>query len=220
VIAGSRASYRSFALAAALVGWAAVALQSYITINNSLSAGHGIGHGLVVFFGFFTVTTNIFMALVLTAHGLGSRAPFWALFRRPVVITSAAACMIVVGITYFFLLRRLWNPQGLQHVVDVALHYVMPTLAAIFWWVVVPRGTVGWSRVGSMLVYPMVYLVYVFVRGPLAGSYPYYFIDVNTLGLARSLLNAAALAAFFLLVLAVMILASNHRARGPSQPGN
>lgn len=217
MIAGSTGGHRPFASAAALIGWAAVVLQAYLTVGNSLAAGHGIGRGLVMFFGFFTVTTNVFMALVLTAHALGSGAPFWALFRRPVVVTSAAACMLVVGITYFFLLRRLWNPQGLQHVVDVALHYVMPILAAIFWWLVVPRGSVGWARVGSMLVYPMAYLVYVFIRGSLVGSYPYYFIDVSTLGLVRSLLNAAALSAFFLVVLTVMIFAKSLRDGRPGR---
>ena len=203
--------HRRFALVAAVIGWAAILLQMGLTVNNSLVAGHGIGHGLVIFLGFFTVTTNIFIAVVFTAHVIESAAPFWAFFRRPVVVTGAVACMIVVGITYYFLLRRLWNPQGLQYFVDVTLHYVMPILTAGFWWMAVPPRTVGWSGVGRMLVYPIAYLLYVFVRAPLVGSYPYYFIDVNTLGLGRALLNAAAMTAFFLLVLALLIVVNNQR---------
>ncbi len=203
--------HRKLAVVAAVIGWAALILQMGLTVRNSLVTGHGIGHGLAIFFGFFTVTTNTFIALVLTAHAVGSNAPFWAFFRRPVVVTCATACMITVGITYFFLLRHLWNPQGLQYFVDVTLHYVMPVLTALFWWLAVPPRTVGWGAVGAMLIYPVAYLLYVFARAPLVGSYPYYFIDVNTLGLARALLNAAAMTAFYLLVLALLIVLDSRR---------
>ena len=203
--------HRRFALVAAVIGWIAIVLQMALTVNKSLATGHGIGHGLVVFFGFFTVTTNIFMALVLTAHAFESGAPFWVFFRRSVSVTCATACMIVVGTAYYFLLRRLWSPQGLQYVVDVLLHYVMPILAAAFWWVTVPARAVPWSGVGNMLVYPVGYLLYVLARGPLVGSYPYYFIDVNALGLERTLLNAAAMSAFFLVVLALLLVLNRRR---------
>jgi hypothetical protein len=203
--------HRRFALVAAVIGWAAILLQMRLTVHNSLVAGHGIGHGLVIFFGFFTVTTNIFIALVLTARAVESNAPVWAFFRRPAVVTCATACMVIVGVTYFLLLRRLWNPQGLQYYVDVTLHYVMPILTAAFWWLAVPRGSIAWSGVGSMLVYPIAYMVYVFARGPLVGSYPYFFIDVNTLGLQRALVNAAGMTAFFLLVLVLLIVVNNQR---------
>ena len=208
--------HRTFALAAALTGWAAVALQMGLTLRNSLAAGHGIGHGLVIFFGFFTITTNIFAALVLTAHAGRFQSSFWQFFRRPVVITSATLSMVIVGAIYFFVLRRLWQPQGLQYVVDVLLHYVMPPVTLAFWWRVVPRGAVRWNGLGAMLVYPLAYLVYVFARGPLVGSYPYFFIDVTTLGLSRALLNAAGVALLFLVVLSLMLLANHHRAPHPT----
>ena len=80
--------------------------------------------------------------------------------------------MIMVGITYFFLLRRLWNPQGLQYFVDVTLHYVMPILTAAFWWLAVPPRTIAWSSVGSMLIYPIAYLLYVLARAPLVAPIP------------------------------------------------
>ena len=159
--AGGQGTNRGLALAAALLGWAALVLQLGLTINNTLVAGQGAAHGLVVYFGFFTILTNIFAALVSTAHVTTSAAPVWKFFRNPVAITSATASILVVGSVYFFVLRRIWNPQGLQLVVDVLLHYVMPLLTLVFWWVVVPRGAVNWSvvsyvkvRLGPASVFP------------------------------------------------------------------
>ena len=176
--------------------------------------GTAVAHGLVIYFGFFTITSNIFAALCFTAEATGATTPFWAFFRRPGIITCATACMTVVGLSYFFLLRKMWNPQGAQYVVDVLLHYVMPPVTLLFWWLVLPRRSIRWSGWREFLVYPLAYLVYVFARAPFVGSYPYYFIDANALGLPRALLNCAGITALFLVVLAVMIVVNN---RGPSR---
>jgi hypothetical protein len=197
----------------ALLAWTAVGSQLYLTVHKSLTAGDGIAHGLVIYFGYFTITSNIFAALCFTAAATGSTTPFWSLFRRAGVVTCATACMIVVGLSYFVLLRKIWNPQGAQYVVDVLLHYVMPPVTLLFWWIVTPPRAVRWS-VRQFMTYPLAYLVYVLVRAPLVGSYPYYFIDANALGLPRALLNCAGITALYLVVLVALLLANN---RGPSR---
>jgi hypothetical protein len=206
---------RRLALAAALVGWAALGGQLALTLKNSLAAGHGIAHGLVIYFGFFTITSNIFAALCFTAGATDDAGRISAFFRRPGIITCATACMVVVGLSYFFLLRKMWNPQGAQYAVDVLLHYVMPPVTLLFWWLVVPRRAIHWSGYRAFLAYPLAYLVYVFARAPLVGSYPYYFIDANALGLLRALRNSLGITALFLVVLSSLILLNN---RGPSTP--
>ena len=205
---------KTFALLAAFLGWAALGGQLALTVRNSLADGHGVAHGLVIYFGFFTITSNIFAALCFTAEATGTTTSFWAFFRRPGIITCATACMTVVGLSYFFLLRKMWNPQGAQYVVDVLLHYVMPPVTLLFWWLVLPRRSIRWSGWREFLVYPLAYLVYVFTRASLVGFYPYYFIDANALGLPRALLNCAGITVLFLVVLAVMIVVNN---RGPSR---
>ena len=122
---------RTFALLAALFGWAALGGQLALTVRNRVAAGHGMAHGVVIYFGFFTITTNIFAALCFTAEATDARGRFWEFFRRPGIVTCATACMVVVGLSYFFLLRKMWNPEGAQYVVDVLLHYVMPPAAVV-----------------------------------------------------------------------------------------
>ena len=63
----------------------------------------------------------------------------------------------------------------------------------VFWALAVPRGALAWRHTPWLLVYPLVYLVYVFARGEVFGLYPYDFIDVGKLGYEAALSNAAGL---------------------------
>jgi hypothetical protein len=47
-------------------------------------------------------------------------------------------------------------------------------------------------------VYPTIYLVYALIRGSIAGSYPYPFIDGAGLGYARTMLNSFGLLFVFI----------------------
>jgi hypothetical protein len=55
-------------------------------------------------------------------------------------------------------------------------------------------------------VYPFAYFVYVIGRGEVLGTYPYFFVDVRTLGLLGALRNALAILIFYLFVAWLMAL--------------
>jgi hypothetical protein len=187
-------------MAAACTGWAALLVQLGLTLTLVVAQGRGWPMGLVIYFGFFTVLTNLLAALVLTAWLLKPASAALRLLTSPVTVTTAAAAITIVGLVYFFILRHTWKPEGAQFVADAALHYVMPVLFVVFWAWVVPAGSIGMARAPWLLVYPLVYLVYVFARGEVFGLYPYGFIDVTQLGYAAALRNAFGLLLAYSLV--------------------
>lgn len=67
----STAARRTFAEGVALLAWAALALQFWLTVNIVLAQGRGFVIALVVFFGFFTALTNLLAALVTTECAAG-----------------------------------------------------------------------------------------------------------------------------------------------------
>lgn len=82
------------------------------------------------------------------------------------------------------------------------LHTVTPLMAVIGWLPFGPRGQIDARVVAGSLVYPLLWLAFTLVRGPLAGDfYPYPFLDVGEHGYPRVLLNAL-LVALLLLALA------------------
>jgi hypothetical protein len=97
-------------------------------------------------------------------------------------------------------LRNLWHPEGLQLVVDELLHSVIPVLFLLYWLIFVPKGLLQWKNVFSWLIYPVVYIVFVLLRGKSSRFYPYPLINVNDLGYSKVLLNCCGLFIAFLLL--------------------
>ncbi len=174
----------------ALAGWFALTLQLYIIITNNIANDTSVVDGIIKFFSFFTVLTNILVALSLTA-GLISPASGMGKFFSLVSVKSAIAVYIaVVSIIYNFVLRQLWNPQGLQLIADILLHQVIPFLYGFYWIAFVPKGGLAWKFPVRLLIYPLIYLTYIIVRGAATGHYPYPFMDVTQIGTEQVLLNA------------------------------
>ncbi len=194
-----------YAAGAAILGWSALVVQLYIICALRLSTGASLVGGLFNFISFFTILTNLLVALALTLSlprtGSGP-APF---FSRPAVSTGIAASIALVGITYSLLLRQLWQPQGLQLLADMLLHDVMPVVYLFYWWRFVPRSALRWRLIAAWALYPALYLLYALVRGKLFGLYPYPFIDAAQLGYAQVMLNSAGMLTGFIAIAALLI---------------
>ncbi|MBO6719545.1 MAG: Pr6Pr family membrane protein [Rhizobiaceae bacterium] len=187
-----------------LLGVSAVIIQFWLAIGRFTVEGLSVAASVVRFFAFFTILTNIFVVLV---HAAGLFAGRFAFFRRPLVVRSALVAIAIVGIVYHLLLAQLWNPQGLQYVTDIMLHYAAPVLM-IVWWIAYGRtGDARWRDIPLMLAYPIVYVCYIFVRAPLAGEVPYPFLDYLENGWPHVLQMIAAILALFVAVSALAVAA-------------
>lgn len=77
-------------------------------------------------------------------------------------------------------------------------HTLSPLLGVVWWAGAVDRGLLRpWHPV-VWLTYPIAHLAYWLVRGPIVGAYPYFLIDVDTLGYAVVAVWTAVLVAGFL----------------------
>jgi len=197
---------RVFALCVAVIAWLSVLLQCRLSLQLATQKGLSIGGGLEVFFSYFTVLTNLLIGVSLTLSSTGPSSALGQWFSRPGVAAGIAASIAFVGLSYHLLLRDAWNPQGMQLAADVMLHYAVPALYVIYWWLVYSRATLRWIHPLIWSIYPTMYLVYALIRGRLVGSYPYPFIDAGELGYGRTLLNSIGLL-FVFLALGVLFVA-------------
>ncbi len=181
--------------AIALLGWFALGLQLWLMMSNPAPPGPALS--LLNFFSFFTILTNILIALSMTfaaSPGAGGAAGF---FKRASVRTALTLYIAVVGAVYFLILRHTWDPQGWQLVADRLLHYAIPVLALLDWIFVTPKQGLKPAHTLRWLAYPAAYGAYVLLRGAADGFYPYPFLDVSALGYGRALINLAGLVALF-----------------------
>lgn len=202
----SQNKVRRFSTLLAVLGWAAVLTQLYLSVEAEIRAGRGAAFGVLMYTGYFTLLTNIFCAAVASAHAWPkSTAKLGEALRAPWVVSAATLSIVMVGSIYFALLRNMYNPQGINFWVNSTLHYVIPPLFMIFWWQIIPRGGLVLSDVWRMLTYPVAYLIYLIVRGEATGLYPYFFIDVPRIGYGHALTNAALISGVFALSAVLMV---------------
>jgi len=206
-------TYRIFSGLAALLGWLALALQLLLSIQLTMANGQGAWAGVWFYLGYFTISTNVLVALALTAAACGPRGAISRFFGRVDVQTAAAMSIAIVSAIYNVLLRQLWQPHGWQIVADMTLHDVMPALFLLYWWLAVPKVTLRFRQVIIWQLYPAVYFAYVLVRGAINGWYPYPFLDVPTLGYLRVLIDAIAVLLVFIVVALLLVTLGRWQAR-------
>jgi hypothetical protein len=186
----------------AAVAWLAVGLQIWLVMQtytaNGESAIRAVGHTL----SYFTVLTNLVVALVTTASATTSVVPgeLDSFLTRPGTMTAVAVYIFVVGLVYSLFLRSVWDPTGLNKVADVALHDAVPVLYVVYWLIFVPKKNLKWTQPFYWLIYPLAYFLYALVRGEITGKYPYWFADPTVLGYPRALANSAVLLIGFLVL--------------------
>lgn len=167
-----------------MTGWFALIAQFYISMQNNIVPADEL---IIRYFSYFTILTNILVALCFTSILLGQvRGSF---FTKPDTLTATAVYITVVALIYNLILRFTWEPKGLQLIVDELLHLIVPILFVVYWFLFVPKDSLKWTGTFSWLIYPFIYLMFILFRGAASGFYPYPFVDVAKYGYGTVFVN-------------------------------
>ena len=213
----------AFAVRAARLGFAALGIAAIVEAVVDRTGG------LVNFFSFFTIESNLVAIVVLLVGGaVDPRARGWAWVRGAVTFF-----MVVTGIVYAVLLANA-DVGLIAAWVNSVLHEVLPAVLLVDWlcfppWPfgpVVGGPVVGGSVDGgrpwpalAWLAYPLAYLAYSLSRGAAVGWYPYPFLDPrHPGGYGRVALYCVVLAAMMaLLALGIAAAGRWRAARGAAR---
>lgn len=158
------------------------------------------GTSTVVMFSYFTNLSNLII-IIMAAALLFGRGRLYNWFKSPVVQSACCLYIAFVGLGFWFILGGPGTvPTFLDWIPQLTAHTLSPILGVVFWVRCVPRGELNGRHPFWWLLYPIGYLVYWLIRGPLVGYYPYFFIDVNALGYSGVALWSGALIVMFLLL--------------------
>ncbi|WP_341224347.1 Pr6Pr family membrane protein [uncultured Arcticibacterium sp.] len=191
---------KNIAIALALIGWFAVIAQYVLMIENRVTS---TTEATIRFFSFFTILTNTLVAIYFTYLALGKNSK---LLSKPGSLTAITVYILVVGLVYQFVLRAIWEPTGLQKIVDELLHSVVPVTTLIFWYLYEEKSKIELKNIINWLVYPLVYLVFVLLRGSISDFYPYPFVNVLEIGMPQVLTNSVILLLVFIVLSAAFVL--------------
>lgn len=182
----------------AITAWLALGLQLYILVKNTDTSGLTKIQATGRFFSYFTILTNLLVAVCLSFIIVKPGTVPGRFFSKPSTLSAITLYIFIVGLVYNTILRYIWEPTGLQKWVDEALHVAVPLLFVIYWLLFVPKGSLKWIYSLHWLIYPFIYLLYALSIGAFSGFYTYPFINVTALGYSKVLLNAAVLMIVFI----------------------
>ena len=190
----------------AIICWAGLAIQFSDTYANQ----HHVTTTLWVLARFFTVLTNLLVALVMTWLAIGRRT-------SPELVAGATLSIILVGAVYYGLLQGLHHLTGAAQLANLLLHRASPICMSLWWLIFAPRNRLKWNAPWLWVAYPVVYFVYVVGRGQVDGRYPYPFIDVGHLGWVQVGLNAGGIALAFVIAGFLLVLIDHWRPLGSTR---
>lgn len=165
-----------FALLAMGTGLVGLALDFYVIAGvMGPPQNRSVPSFLVYYWTFLTNLSNTVLILIYLAD-LGAGWLWW--LRNPVFKAGMVGIIMLVMFFYHFMLGP-YLPD-LPMAIDISnmlLHYVTPAMFLIWWLVWSPHGAVRLRDVPAMLLPGLAYVLYVELRGPLVGEYPYTILD-------------------------------------------
>lgn len=174
----------------------------------------------VNFFSYFTNLSNIIGAGVFLFCG-----GYWfaTRHRQPhgadLVRGLAVVCLVITWAVYNLLLVD--EPLGaLQPWVNVVVHQIMPIAVFVDWLLDPPVRRLRFGQTAWWLAFPVLYITYTMIRGPVADWYPYPFLNpANVGGYGGVAPYAVAIAVGFVLVVLAVTALGNRFGRARTELG-
>ena len=191
----------------ALIALFTVIIQFNLMLENRVAS---VPETVIRFFSFFTILTNSLAAIYFMIYFLAQKNSRFYNVIKPGNLTAVTVYITIVGLVYQVALRHVWEPKGMQKIVDELLHSIIPVLVIIFWYFYENHKAVQIKSSLRWLLYPLVYLFYILIRGHFSNFYPYPFINVVQLGYKVVVFNSIILVVVFAFV-SVLFIKIGHK---------
>lgn len=177
--------------------WFALIPQFFITISSNQAPWY---ENFIRYFSYFTLLSNAMVAISSTVLLISPNSNWGRFFARTTTATAIAVYITIVALIYNTILRPLYQFEGLQKILNEVQHVIVPVLFVLYWCVFVNKSSLQWKDFLPWLWYPLIYILFVLIRGSFSGFYPYPFINLDDLGLRQTLINAAGMSMLFVLM--------------------
>lgn len=162
---------------------------------------------------YFTIWTNTLVGLTCAWVALGGREP--AKVQGGLLLSIA-----MVAIVYHVLLAHLRDYRGIDMVIDLMLHTLIPLGFAGYWLAFVQKADLSYPDILPWLILPLLYCIVAMLRAAFVdGRYPYHFLNLDDLGPLRTGLNIFGLLVVFSGFGALIVWAGQRLGRRPAFAG-
>jgi hypothetical protein len=183
--------------ACVLVG---IVIQLFVSANNEMAFGSSPLTRALNIFVYFTIDSNLLVGVSCLLLAIDPRrsSTVFAVIRMMGLVGIA-----VTGLVFHVVLSRLLDLDSWAQVANQLQHTVVPVLAVTGWIMLGPRGLTSPRIARLTVIFPLAYMAFTVIRGPLASDfYPYPFADAKRLGYLAVTVNAFWVALLFVVVAA------------------
>ncbi len=149
---------------------------------------------------YFTIWSNLVVAIAVTLLALNPRRD--GTWMR-IVRLDALLMITVTAIVYAVVVAPAITVTGWEHISNPWVHIVTPLLTLGVWVLAGPRGWISRRIVIGSLLIPVIWIVFMLIRGEISGVYPYGFCNVAALGYPQVFLNLILIVVFTLVLAAI-----------------
>jgi len=111
---------------------------------------------------------------------------------------TGVVAIAVTGVVFHAVLARLLDLESWALVANNLLHTVVPVMGVLGWVIFGPRGLTSRRVMWLSVLFPLAWLAFTLIRGPIVHFYPYPFVNVIRLGYGRVLVNCVWVAVLYL----------------------
>lgn len=172
---------------------------------------------VVRFFSYFTIQSNL---LVLAATVPLIRDPAYDGARWRVIRLDALLGITITGIVFAVMLADTYRPVGLAWWANLGMHYVTPVMALLGWLLFGPWDRMGGAVIPKALIWVVLWIAWTLAMGAVTDFYPYFFLDVRTLGYGAALRNIGIINGMGLAFLLAFYGVDRWRASSASRTGS
>jgi len=187
-----------------VMGAVATAISFFNTVPEQMADGRSLFGAVMHFFSFYTNWTNILLVLIYLDALFG-----WTKLSSAASGVTGLSSIIMVMIVYHFLLSPNHNPQGIDEITTLVMHYITPVVFTLFWMTNKHVGALRWRDLYKFTVFPTAFLVFTYAKAAATGEYPYDFLDLSLNGVGGVAPVIGAIVVLILLLGSLAILYEN-----------
>ncbi|MGZ3692456.1 MAG: Pr6Pr family membrane protein [Pseudobdellovibrio sp.] len=202
---------KALILLTSVLGFAALIIQMISSVERKLEQGFSLLYALNHYFSYFTIIINSTVAvLFLTLYFFpNSKCANW--FKKSTVNGALCLYILVVGLIFYALLYPTSTETGIQALASHILHGFVPLAYAYLWYSEFSNKDLAYHDSFKWLVVPLVYFIYLIIRGAIINAYPYFFVDVSKYGYVTVLEFAIGILLFFTALGCLLVFADKRR---------
>jgi hypothetical protein len=179
----------------------------YDDIHSLILNEKSYSNCLVYYYSYFTIQSNL--AVGITSLMLLFKSDYSKKWFR-ILQLDGIICITITCIVYNIALRHDHKLKGIIILTNEALHVIIPFLSALYW---ILYGFVQKldKKITVFAIFPpLIYIIYIFIRGHFTDIYPYPFLDANKIGLQQAVLNTCGIILLFLFLEFILLYMDNN----------